>query len=200
MLSSTPTLDAELTRAGLDIDGERLVVALVEARDQHLLLAGTPGVPLTEAEVHVLDEFSGVTDDRSAVEVERAATAARIADQYLTAYSTRDVARMLGKDPSRIRHLARDRHLYALPSTPGRGLRFPAWQFTDDGPQIAGLDQVLPALRRGLHPLQVKGFLSTPSTDLSIDDQTSMTPLAWLAAGGDPETVVVLAGAVAEIQ
>lgn len=87
--------------------------------------------------------------------------------------------------------------LWAIPD--GQSWVFPVLQFeTGDngGPtrQVRGLDQVLKALPRDLHPVAVAGCLRTPQADLFHD--RPMTPIGWLRAGGDIDRAVTAAAAV----
>jgi hypothetical protein len=47
-------------------------------------------------------------------------------------------------------------------------------------------------MSRDLHPIAVFRFLSEPSPDLEIEDEP-VSPLAWLATGGNPEPVAAIA-------
>ncbi len=62
-----------------------------------------------------------------------------------------------------------------------------------------GLDRVIAAMSEDLDPLEIHGWLTTPNPDLFVDeDETPMTVVAYLAAGGDP-TPVIEAASVAHI-
>ena len=95
--------------------------------------------------------------------------------------STREVADMTGRSPAAIARSA-GRSLYAYHL--GRNLRFPTWQF-DDGRPLPGLATVVPALRDGLTPMTVEARMT--SADPEILD--GLSPVEWLARGGDPTEV-----------
>jgi excisionase family DNA binding protein len=108
------------------------------------------------------------------------------------ALTTKQAARRLGVTESRVRQLLGERRLYGIKAQ-GRW-RLPLWQFSD-GQVVPGLERVIEHLSPGLHPLGVEGFLTTPKPELVIDERT-VSPLEWLAAGGDPEPIAELAGEV----
>ena len=93
--------------------------------------------------------------------------------------STREVADMTGRSPAAITRSA-GRSLYAYHL--GRSLRFPTWQFDDDGRPLPGLATVVPALREGLTPMTVEARMTC--TDPEILD--GLSPVEWLAHGSDP--------------
>jgi hypothetical protein len=117
-------------------------------------------------------------------------TAARYAVMLVQAKSATEVAHNLGVTSTRIRQRALERTLYGIRDRDE--WRFPGWQFDDSGRPIRGLDAVLPVMSRDLHPIAVFRFLSEPSPDLEIDENP-VSPLAWLATGGDPEPVAAIA-------
>jgi hypothetical protein len=80
--------------------------------------------------------------------------------------------------------------LYSVRS--GRALRLPAWQFDADRRPLPGLAAVLAALPEGLHPREVEGFMTTPQSELVLDDAPA-APREWLLHGGDPQVVASLA-------
>lgn len=99
------------------------------------------------------------------------------------------VATLLRVDRSRISQRVRDRSLYAF--SHGDSRYFPRWQFTGDT-TLAGLREVTSALDDGLHPLVADHWFNTPSVDLEIGEAT-VSPLTWLATGGNPQVVAELA-------
>ena len=104
------------------------------------------------------------------------------ADNLTRSLSTREVADMTGRSPAAIARSA-GRSLYAYHL--GRNLRFPTWQFDDDGRPLPGLATVVPALRDGLTPMTVEARMT--SADPEILD--GLSPVEWLARGGDPTEV-----------
>lgn len=189
--------EAELMQAlkMLPADQSPLLVAL--RRITH----GVPRVPdassmLTESQVSLLERgglrMGGNTASAAIAATELVAAHATL---VTTAYTTAQVAEMLGVRDSRVRQRRADRTLWAIQS--GNEYLFPAMQFIDfqfvtDSPrrsQIRGLDRVLPALPESLHPLSVAGFLTTPQPGL-IRKGELVTPLEWLSTGGDPQPVL----------
>lgn len=117
-------------------------------------------------------------------------TAARYAVMLVQAKSATEVAHDLGVTSARIRQRASERTLYGIRD--GDEWRFPGWQFDASGRPIRGLGAVFPVMPRDLHPIAVFRFLSEPSPDLEIEDEP-VSPLAWLATGGDPAPVGAIA-------
>lgn len=115
----------------------------------------------------------------------------RYAVMLAGALTVNEVSQRLDVTSGRIRQRISARTLYALRSQ--GEWRLPAWQFDGDG-VVPGLEDVLPALPE-LHPLSVLGFLSRHDPDLEIDGET-VSPLTWLASGGDPRPVAELASAL----
>lgn len=194
-----PALDDFLDRAGLPVTAEALLSALAQIGAQRLVGTSASSAAHNDEETAVLARHSGVDPRPGAADRMRARTAAKSVLLYSGALSTNQVAEQIGRSPSRVRHLARERRLYTLPVDRRGGLLFPAWQFTDSGQPLPGLAAVLRALPAGLHPLQVVGFFTTPSMELSLDDETPLAPLEWLRDGGDEATVAALAAAHDEI-
>jgi len=100
------------------------------------------------------------------------------ADNLARSLSTREVADMTGRPFDAIAQSA-GRSLYAYHF--GRSLRFPTWQFDDSRP-LPGLATVVPTLRDGLTPMTVEARMT--SADREILD--GLSPVEWLARGGDP--------------
>src|SRR5665811_71304 len=117
-------------------------------------------------------------------------TAAGYAVMLVQAKSATEVAHDLGMTSARIRQRASERTLYGIRD--GDEWRFPGWQFDASGRPIRGLGAVFPVMSRDLHPIAVFRFLSEPSPDLEIEDEP-VSPLAWLATGGNPEPVAAIA-------
>lgn len=98
--------------------------------------------------------------------------------------STRELADLLGRSPSTITRAA-GRSLYAYHR--GRSLRFPTWQL-DGGRPLPGLEAVVPAIRTTLSPTTVEARMTTADPEL-LD---GLSPVQWLAQGGDPTEVLRL--------
>ena len=116
----------------------------------------------------------------------RAVAAAVVTQNSLT---TGEVAALLGRAEANVRRSRLNGDLYA-PETgaAGRTLRFPRWQFTDDGRVVPGLRHVLPALPPHLHPLSIERFMTT-----DVDTLGGQSPVRWLADGGPVEPVIRMA-------
>lgn len=99
------------------------------------------------------------------------------------------VAAMLGRDQSRVRHMIADGALHAL--TAERTRLLPAWQFEGTKP-LPHLRAILAELPGDLHPLELEGWMTTPAPELEVGD-VALSPRDWLASGGNPEMVLALA-------
>jgi hypothetical protein len=57
---------------------------------------------------------------------------------------------------------------------------------------------VLPHLDRGIHPVAVYTWFTSPDPDLTIDanEEITLSPRDWLRSGRDPQMVADLAGAL----
>lgn len=109
--------------------------------------------------------------------------------------TTRQVAELLGVDPSRVRHRIRDGQLYAVAGDGGEH-RLPRWQFGTIH-VLPHLRKVLQALQADLHPLEVAGFMTTPQPELELEGK-ALCPRDWLLGGGSVDPVVELAATVGE--
>lgn len=198
-MASVTDLDETLDRAGIPVASGDLLTALAQVGAHRLVQAPVSGTPLTADEAATLAGHAGVEPDPDAPRRVRARTAAETTLLYAEALSTNQVAAMTDRSPSRVRHLAKDRRLYTLPSDRRSGLLFPAWQFTQSGHPLPGLGAVLAALPDGLHPRQVAGFFTTPTMELSLNNETPLAPLHWLRDGGDEAAVAALARTIGEI-
>jgi hypothetical protein len=149
-----------------------------------------PHAHFTEAEIDELSQ-SGLLRSKGADRPSRTSgrTATEFAVILTDSLSVPQAADLLEVDQSRIRQRLTERTLYGIKV--GRAWRLPRFQFKDDG-QIRGLDQVLPQLPSTLHPVALQRWLSSPSSDLELDDE-AVSPLEWLEATGDAATVVAIA-------
>lgn len=111
-----------------------------------------------------------------------------------TSLTTREAARRLGVDASRIRQ----RLLGAHPSLYGikwRGAwRLPRFQF-HGRQEVPGFAEVVPHLDPALSPVAVARWLLSPSPDLVADEEGEerLSPRDWLLAGRAPAEVARLA-------
>lgn len=99
------------------------------------------------------------------------------------------VAKVLGKRESTIRHYKADSKLYAF-MLHGK-LCFPEWQFYGNQP-LPGLEIVLAKLPDDVHPQAVDGFFNTPKPEL-MRGAGAVSPVEWLIEGNDPRRVAELA-------
>lgn len=147
---------------------------------------------LTAHDESVLREHGGVASTGDEPAVRRSvlgSASSNLAEQTRGSLSVEQVAKLLLVDGSRVRHRVRDRALYAFKV--GAGLRLPTWQF-ERHEAIPGLRSLLAAFPPELHPLEVAGFMTTPTSDLVVADE-AISPRDWLAGGGDIGAVVELA-------
>jgi hypothetical protein len=152
---------------------------------------GEPASLFTEEEARILQEGRLDLAGRRRGESDMAArTATKYAAMLLEAKSAAQVARDLGVTPARVRQRAIERTLYGIRD--GDEWRFPRWQFDATGRPIRGLAAVFPSISRELHPIAAYRFLSEPSPDLEVDAEP-VSPLMWLATGGDPEPIAAIA-------
>ncbi len=148
--------------------------------------------PLSAAEASVLDD-AGLVE--AADDAPGALERSRIELSLLLRDSLRleDAAKALGVGTSRLRQRLAPgaRTLYGIKD--GRSWRIPRFQIVG-GRLVRGIEQVIPHIRAGAHPLAVKAWFTSPHEDLVVGDRDErVTPLAWLAAGNPPEEVAVLA-------
>ncbi|WP_037313254.1 hypothetical protein [Amycolatopsis orientalis] len=181
-------LENVLAKAGLKVDAHEFLT-LVEDAARKL----SPPNP-DPSHYFSADQRAALTDvgldisPRSEDEPDfRARTVAAHAVLADSALSVLEAAKALGVDDSRIRHRLKEGRLTGWKD---QGWRLPAWQFTGSG-VLPGLEVVLRAVPEDQPVLVVAAFMSTPQTDLVINDQPA-TPRQWLLSGGDPEHVARL--------
>ncbi len=148
-----------------------------------------PGTLLTIEQESALREAGSFVEQMPTFTA-RASTVTALQGISLIASSltTGEIARMLGLTDGRIRQRATDRTLLAL--RVGSSLRFPAFQFLDDA-ELPGWERVAPSLPPHAHPVAVESFMNRPQVDLDVAGQAT-SPIAWLAGGGDPASVIDL--------
>lgn len=166
-----------------DLTHDEVVAELRKIADEH---RGARAHASPEA-VAFLFEHGGpniVSPDRVSVRQGRAEVAARtLSDMICSAFTLRQAAQALGAEPDDVTDRIADQTLWAF-AISGRPY-LPRWQFLDDGHLLPGLDVIVPAIPRGLHPLEVEGFMKRVRID--FDD---MSPVEWLAAHRDPTIIV----------
>ncbi|WP_051478685.1 hypothetical protein [Arthrobacter sp. H5] len=104
------------------------------------------------------------------------------------ALTAEEVAQVLGKNSSTVRHYKSARKLYSY-SRRGHRQFFPRWQFTSQGTAIPFLAEVLAVMGEDIHPQTVSGFFLAPQADLMMDGQPQ-SPKRWLESGGAADIVV----------
>jgi hypothetical protein len=108
-----------------------------------------------------------------------------------TSYTTSEAADYLKLDISRIRQRLRERSLFGLEYDGER--RLPRFQF-ERKQVLPGLREVIGALPRDLHPLDVAEWFLLRNPDLEDADQPEpLSPREWLLRGNPVAAVVVLA-------
>ncbi len=111
-----------------------------------------------------------------------------------TAVSTREAAKLLDVDPSRIRQRLTGprRSLYGV-KWRGEWL-LPRFQFAGKT-ELPGLDNVIPHLDPHLSPVAVARWFLSPSPDLVVEgnEDEAMSPREWLLAGHPPKEIARLA-------
>jgi hypothetical protein len=106
-----------------------------------------------------------------------------------------ETAKRLGVDTSRVRQRIYARSLYAFKQ--GGSWLVPAFQLRRHK-LVPGLDAAVSALAPELHPVAVSRWFTTPTPDLVVDD-SFVSPIDWLTAGGAPEIVASLAGSIDQL-
>ncbi len=185
---------------GLEVAPERLDSLVKEAvsRLQRTLYRQDPREDLTAAEADTLERggFSLEPQEQDS-EDPLAQTVAEYAALLKSSFSTVDVARKLGVDPSRIRQ-----RLTSSPPTLygiriGTTWYIPEFQF--DGEELVrGLGEVVARLDPELHPVAVFRWFTDPSADLSAEalEERSLSPRDWLRMGLPVEPVAELASSL----
>ncbi|WP_052259952.1 hypothetical protein [Pseudarthrobacter phenanthrenivorans] len=142
------------------------------------------------AEREFWDRNAGIKANQSSIS--QAAVGDRTARALMEdqALGTEAVAELLGRQESSVRQDMTDLKLYAYEQ--GGRAQLPAWQFTQGGAPIPGLDRVLAVLPADLHPQSVAGFFLTPQPDLVLKG-IPRSAKEWLESGGPVEPVLQLA-------
>ncbi len=105
--------------------------------------------------------------------------------------STGQAAQLLKVNASRARQRLAERKLFGIKD--GGSWKLPRFQFCE-GRLVPGIDQVIPSLPPGIHPVAVQRWFRLPHPDLESEGgKTPMTPLEWLESGHDPALVSELA-------
>lgn len=108
-----------------------------------------------------------------------------------TSLTTRQAAKYLKVDPSRIRQRLRERSLYGVEYDGEK--RLPRFQF-ERHKVVPGLAEVLAELPRHVSPLDVAEWFLAPNPDLELEGRPMpLSPREWLLSGRPVEDVVALA-------
>lgn len=129
----------------------------------------------------VLDNWTEEKEDKRRTEVVLASAVQLVADTL----SREEVSDALGIDVSNVSRRTSNGQLYAVyrENRP----RFPQWQFRD-GHALPGLAKIVDCLERlDLDPVSVGTFMVRPNDELE-----RLRPVDYLAADGDPDSVVDL--------
>ncbi len=106
------------------------------------------------------------------------------------ALSVAQAAKVLDKTEGRVRQLVTAGQLATI-SNGEAGYRLPSWQF-NEGRIVPSLSTVLEHVGSSVHPLTLAGFMMRADPDLEVDGM-AVSPVQWLVAGGDAESVADLA-------
>ena len=134
--------------------------------------------------------------DASAPDAEETTPLHRATAEYARllhdSYTVEEAAALLGVNASRIRQrlTGPPRSLYGIKM--GGAWRIPKVQFEEGGGLVPGIDRVVRALADDLHPVALYRWLTTPSSELTGEDDASIAPLDWLRMGNDAEAVARL--------
>ncbi|MGP9607411.1 hypothetical protein [Glutamicibacter sp. AOP33-2CA-4] len=104
-----------------------------------------------------------------------------------SAYTTAEVARIVGRDEANVRRAKAKGDYFALARSEGKQSLFPKWQFTSEG-VVPGLRELIPAFPRFYHPLAIE----TVMTQSNEDYLGGRSPADWLITGGALEAVLEL--------
>lgn len=147
---------------------------------------------LSADELEVLDAVGMMPDARTEADAEAARSEALnvFFHVFQSALPTAEIARRLGKDPSRIRQRVREGSLLAVVAN--AEVRLPELQFHENA-EIPGLRQVLRALPKGIDTLEALSWLATPTPDLADDSGEPRSPRDYLLQTGETAPVIEIA-------
>ena len=157
-------------------------------------------VPVSKADY--LARHSGVSpaSPDALAELDAQSRAREQADRDAS-FTIEEVAACVGRDVSAVRELVVRGQLLAYPDGADGTLRVPDWQIADAGTFLPHLSDVLAAMPRPTPAVSARAFMTTPTTDMATDSArpaSAVSPMEWLTAGGDPRTVLSLAGTLGE--
>ena len=194
--TSAETVTEWYRMTGAHVDESMIVDALEDLRVQGWLTDAPPG--LTAPEVHYLERYGGVTDDRRALVKSRVAAAVREDSVERDSLTVDQAAVRMGISASRVRHRLKEGSVYAYPSR-GRGVgrKIPYWQFQGPEP-VPHLAAVLTSLPERFRPSDIRAFALSAEVD-DPDNGVRVPLLDWLRDGGDPQIAVALADSEARL-
>jgi hypothetical protein len=194
------TIEA-LQRAGVRITEEELDQLLVQVVSAMVPapLPTNPRMELTEADAAALERGGLALEplDDLGPDDPIVKTVAIYASLLASSLPVSQVAHILGVSAGRVRQELYTGTIYGIKET--GGWRLPRWQFTDDlTGLLPGIRRVLPHLDRGMHPVAVYTWFTSPDPDLTIDanEEITLSPRDWLRSGRNPQVVGDLADAL----
>lgn len=189
----TIALEQVLAKAGLRVDPDQFLSLVEDAARRFITPHPDPAGYFTPDQRDALRDVGLDLSPQRAEETDgRARAVAEQAVLHDSALTVGEAARTIGVDNSRVRHRLAAGRLMGWKDR--GGWRLPRWQFTDHG-VLPGLEQVIAALPEDQPALVIAAFMTTPQEDLMARSQP-ITPVEWLASGGDPQRVARLASMI----
>ncbi len=130
-----------------------------------------------------------VTPERDPVARATAASRRKLEWIIANSLSTAETAALLTSSANTVTRQIRAHVLYGF--SINHVWLLPKFQFRGERP-IRNLGLILSALNPDLHPIEVVNWFTRSSVDLVLND-TSVSPVDWLEAGGDPQVVIAVA-------
>ena len=190
-----------LHKAGVRITEKELddMLAQVVSDMVRLPLPRNPRQELTDADAAALERggLSLQPLDAPGADDPVVKTATIYAGLLASSLTVSQAARALGVSTGRVRQEVYAGTIYGIKDM--SGWRLPRWQFADDVSRLLpGVRQVLPHLDRGIHPVAVYTWFTSPDPDLTVDadEKAALSPRDWLRSGRSPQVVAELAGAL----
>ena len=189
----TIALEQVLAKAGLRVDPDQFLSLVEDAARRFMTPHPDPAGYFNPEQRDALRDVGLDLSPQRAEETDgRARAVAAQAVLHDSALTVSEAARTIGVDNSRVRHRLAAGRLMGWKDR--GGWRLPRWQFTDHG-VLPGLEQVIAALPEDQPALVIAAFMTTPQEDLMARSQP-ITPVDWLASGGDPQRVARLASMI----
>lgn len=179
-------LSKSISHHGLAVSPQEILAVLADAAET--------SAPMTSGDREFATTYAGLSDEDlsahalAAADIEIASTRAAAAQEVKRdALNTQEVAGLLGTSPANVRRSVSEGSLYSVTTSPGSHHLFPRWQFPHEH-ALPCLRAVISALPNNYHPLEVRAFMTEPA-----DELRGMSPVTWLAEGGNVDDVVRLA-------